>query len=121
MAVPIGLSIFNVILLNEFPDYPADAVAGKRNLAVRLGRQRACIIYALAGVGGWIGMALSVRYGVPRQALYFCAPVLVLSVVLIILVLRGRWREREVLERLCGANLLVNLGTTASYMAAFLV
>jgi 1,4-dihydroxy-2-naphthoate octaprenyltransferase len=121
IAIPIGLSIFNVILLNEFPDYVADAAADKRNLTVRLGHERASMIYALANVGGWIGMGLSVGHGVPRQALYFYAPVLALSAVLVVLVLRGRWRERAVLEQLCGANLLVNLGTTVSYMAAFLL
>jgi hypothetical protein len=33
--------------------------------------------------------------------------------------MRGRWRDRAVLERLCGANLAVNLGTTAVYILAF--
>ena len=30
VSVPLGLTIFNTILVNEFPDYPADAAAGKR-------------------------------------------------------------------------------------------
>ncbi len=45
LAAPIGLTIFNVILLNEFPDYPADVAAGKANLTARLGREQAARLY----------------------------------------------------------------------------
>jgi hypothetical protein len=38
---------------------------------------------------------------------------------LVVLVVRGHWRERTTLERLCAANLGVNLGTTAAYILAF--
>ena len=34
--IPIGLSIFNVIFLNEFPDYEADKATDKKNLLYRL-------------------------------------------------------------------------------------
>jgi len=39
MAIPIGITIFNVILLNEFPDYEADKATGKKNLLYRLGKK----------------------------------------------------------------------------------
>jgi 1,4-dihydroxy-2-naphthoate octaprenyltransferase len=119
LAVPIGLTIFNVILLNEFPDYPADQLAGKANLTVRLGRQRAAWLYALASAASWAALWLSVRQGVPARVWWFYLPILALSVMLVLLLLRGRWRDRATLEALCGANLLVNLGTTAAYILAF--
>ena len=121
LAVPIGLTIFNVILLNEFPDYPADLVAGKANLAVRLGRERAALLYGLTSLGSWVAMLLSLDRGVPARALWFYLPILVLSLILVVLVVRGRWRDRAILEKLCGANLVVNLGTTAAYVMAFFV
>jgi 1,4-dihydroxy-2-naphthoate octaprenyltransferase len=121
LAVPIGLTIFNVILLNEFPDFPADLAAGKANLAVRLGRERASFLYGLTSLGSWIAMLLSLGRGVPARALWFYLPILVLSLILVILVIRGRWRDRATLEKLCGANLVVNLGTTAAYVMAFFV
>ena len=121
LAVPIGLTIFNVILLNEFPDYPADRATGKANLAVRLGRERASLLYGLASVGSWVGLWASLGQGVPRVALWCYLPILALSLALVVLVMRGRWRERATLERLCGANLVVNLGTTAAYVVGFLV
>jgi 1,4-dihydroxy-2-naphthoate octaprenyltransferase len=121
VAIPIGLTIFNVILLNEYPDYAADRATGKRNLAVRLGRERASGLYALASLGSWIAMGISLGRGVPARALWFYLPVLALSLVLVVQVLRGRWRDRDALERLCAANLVVNLSTTAAYILAFVI
>jgi len=121
LALPIGLTIFNVILLNEFPDYPADLAAGKTNLTVRLGREWASRLYGLTSLGSWAAMLFSLgrSLGVPARALWLYLPVLALSLILVVLVVRGRWRDRATLERLCAANLAVNLGTTAAYILAF--
>jgi len=121
LAVPIGLTIFNVILLNEFPDYAADRQAGKANLTVRLGPARAARLYALAAGGSWAAFFLSLAHGVPTPALWLYLPVLALSLAVAALVLAGRWRRWAALQRLCGANLLVNLGTTAVYILAFVL
>jgi 1,4-dihydroxy-2-naphthoate octaprenyltransferase len=110
-----------VILLNEFPDYEADRATGKRNLTVRLGRERAAIGYAAINVASWVGFFISLAAGVPRLALWLYVPVLVLSAALAVLVARSQWRDRGTLERLCGANLVVNLGTTLAYIIAFSV
>jgi 1,4-dihydroxy-2-naphthoate octaprenyltransferase len=120
MAVPIGLTIANVILLNEFPDYAADLAAGKGNLVVRLGRERAAYLYALLNVGSWIGMLVSLLHGVPLAALLFYIPILFLSLASSIWVLRRRWKDPKVLERLCAANLAINLGTTAAYILGWI-
>jgi 1,4-dihydroxy-2-naphthoate octaprenyltransferase len=118
LALPIGLTIFNVILLNEFPDYPADLATGKANLTVRLGRERAARLYGLTSVASWAAVWLSLRQGVPSRFLWLGLPVLLLSLWLVLAVLQGRWRDRAALERLCAANLAVNLGTTLSYILA---
>jgi 1,4-dihydroxy-2-naphthoate octaprenyltransferase len=119
VAIPIGLTIFNVILLNEFPDYPADLAAAKSNLAVRLGREWASVLYGFAGLGALVGMVFSLRQGVPGRALWFYMPIALLSLVLIVMVMRERWHHWATLDMLCGANLLVNLGTTAVYLLVF--
>ncbi len=119
LSIPIGLTIFNVILLNEFPDYPADAAARKKNIVVRVGRERGSLLYGLVSLGSWIGMGLSLGHGVPRRILWFYLPILTLSLVLTTLVMRGRWQDRAFLEGLCAANLAVNLGTTAAFIFAF--
>ncbi len=47
-----GLSVFCLAVLNEIPDYYQDMLVGKRNLVVRLGKQRAIVLlkFGLAGV-----------------------------------------------------------------------
>jgi len=119
LAIPIGLTIFNVILVNEFPDYEADRATGKRNLAVRLGRDRASGLYAVTSVASWAAMALSLVHGVPTRALWFYLPIVALSLVVVVSMLRRQWQNRATLEKLCAANLVVNLGTTAAYILAF--
>ncbi len=119
VATPVGATIFNVILLNEFPDYVADEATGKRNLVVRLGRERAAWVYAaVSGIGG-ASMGLALAQGVPLAALWLYVPVMVLSAALAVSVLRGDWSDRRTLDRLCGATLVVNLGTTAAIILGF--
>ena len=46
-----GLSVFCLAILNEIPDYYQDMVVGKRNLVVRLGKQRAVLLLKLGLTG----------------------------------------------------------------------
>jgi 1,4-dihydroxy-2-naphthoate octaprenyltransferase len=119
MAIPVGFSIFNVILLNEFPDYSADRAANKLNLTVRVGRSVSAVIYGLLSLGSWVAVWLSMQRGVPTRVLCWYIPVGLLSAALVRGMLRGRWRDRATLEKLCAANLMVNLGTTAAYILTF--
>jgi 1,4-dihydroxy-2-naphthoate octaprenyltransferase len=121
IAAPIGLTIFNVILLNEFPDYSADLKARKRNLTVRLGRRWASRVYVIASVGSWAGVLLSLQQGVPLRVLWWYLPIWGISLALVALMLLSRWRDRALLEKLCAANLGVNLGTTAVYILALAI
>ncbi|MBW2595192.1 MAG: prenyltransferase [Deltaproteobacteria bacterium] len=120
IALPIGMTIFNVILLNEFPDYPADKKAGKKNMLVRLGIKRGVAIYSAVSILAWIAMFLSLKADVPFKALYLYIPVMVLSAVIVVAVLNGKHRKHSSLEVLCGLNIAVNLGTTGSYILAFI-
>jgi len=119
MAIPIGLTIFNVILLNEFHDYSADSKAGKNNITVRLGRDHASVLYSLTSAGSWAAMLLSLGQGVPIHALWFYLPIMALSLILVVMVMRKCWQDQATLEKLCAANLVVNLGTTAAYIFTF--
>lgn len=47
VACALGLLIAAFLWVNEFPDYRADLAANKRNLVVRLGRQRASRLFPL--------------------------------------------------------------------------
>lgn len=119
LSIPIGLTIFNVILLNELPDHDADQAAAKRNIMVRWGRRRGAYLYAAVTVLAPLFFFVSLARGVPQRALWFYLPVGLLALVLVVVVLRGRNLGRPELDALCGANILVNLGTTAAYIVAF--
>lgn len=119
MSLPVGLTVFNVILLNEFHDYPADQATGKRNILVRLGIERGIMLYAAASVIAWGAMSRAIYAGVPPRALYLYIPVMVLSALVTGGLIMRKDKNSTALERLCGLNIVVNLGTTASLVFAF--
>jgi len=45
-SIPVALLIAAVLWINQFPDYNADRAVDKRHWVVRLGRRRACYVYA---------------------------------------------------------------------------
>lgn len=54
LAVPVGLLAAAILLVNNIRDLETDRRAGKRTLAVRLGRVRARRLYALAVWGSFV-------------------------------------------------------------------
>ncbi len=119
IGIPIGFTIFNVIFLNEFPDYVADKTVGKRNLLVRFGLERGEWIYSAAAILTWVSVFLSLKLGVSLRALYLFLPVMVLSAAIILVVLKKGYENKKTLEVLCGLNIAINIGTTVSYIVAY--
>jgi 1,4-dihydroxy-2-naphthoate octaprenyltransferase len=120
MGIPIGFTIFNVILLNEFPDYIADNSAGKRNLLNRLGKNTCMIIYVTLSLLASLAVLLSPCWGIPFPVLYFYLPVLIISLFIVVMMLRGKYEDRKMLEILCALNIAVNLGTTLAYILTYI-
>jgi 1,4-dihydroxy-2-naphthoate octaprenyltransferase len=58
VSCALGLHIAAFLWINEFPDSRADLAAGKRNLIVRLGTQRAAFAYVLLIITAycWLGL-----------------------------------------------------------------
>jgi 1,4-dihydroxy-2-naphthoate octaprenyltransferase len=118
LSIPVGLSIFNVILLNEFPDYEADKAVGKKNLLVRLGPKAGIVIYVVATATSWLTMATAVGAGVSAKVWFVYFPVLILSAIILFLIAK-KWQDKpQSLEVLCGLNIAINLGTTCSLFLA---
>jgi 1,4-dihydroxy-2-naphthoate octaprenyltransferase len=66
LAVPVGLLASSILVVNNIRDLETDRRAGKRTLAVRLGRERARTLYGLMVYGAfvtapapWVAGALS--------------------------------------------------------------
>lgn len=120
MSIPIGLSIFNVILLNEFPDYEADKATDKKNLLYRIGKQKGTLLYVAFNLLASLCMLASPMMGIPFKIVYFYLPFLIISLYLVFMMLRERYEDKKTLEILCGLNIAVNLGTSLSYILAYI-
>ena len=118
VSIPIGCTIFNVILINEFPDYPADLIEGKRNLVVRLGKNIGALIYIAMTITSWIVFGLGMRQGLPAVTALFYSPVFLISLVLTVLMSKKGYLDRNRLELICGLTIVVNLGTSLAYTLA---
>jgi len=116
MSLSVALSIFNVILINEFPDYPADLIRGKRNLTVRLGKKAASFVYAAASIGGILSFPLPVLAGLPPSGILLGLPVAALSLFAASGMLRRRYEDHRALERMCGISIVVNWLYALAYM-----
>jgi len=120
LALPIGLSIFNVVLLHEFPAQTANPAGGGVSLLHRLGNVKGTALYCLTSILSWFSMYSSLNAGIPRKALYIYLPVMVLSAGISLMMAGKRYENPLVLEILCGLNTAVHLGTTATCFLAFL-
>jgi len=70
-GVGLALLVANILLVNGFPDAPADARVGKRTLVVRLGPRRAAQLYLGLALLAHGGLALAVDgHGLPPGALW---------------------------------------------------
>jgi 1,4-dihydroxy-2-naphthoate octaprenyltransferase len=114
LSIPVGLSIFNVILINEFPDEEADRAIGKRTLVVRLGKERVSELYL--GLSVLVAFSfIKLLLGLGRTPLW----IFILSGIPIMLILwnliqvwRADYRDPKKLEILCRNTLFVNLSLT---------
>jgi 1,4-dihydroxy-2-naphthoate polyprenyltransferase len=120
ISIPIALTIFNVILLNEYPDFQADKKTGKKNMVVRLGKEKATYLYIILSTGSWITALLTLLYGVPYTLLIIYIPIVILSAYIVKNMNKKQWIYRDNLESLMGMNLMVNIGTTAAFIIAFI-
>ena len=114
LSIPVGLSIFNVILINEFPDEEADRTIGRKNLVVRFGKERMGDLYM--GLSILTGLYfIKMMWGLGETPLWLLAlsavpPLLILWNL--IQIWRGDYRDAKKLERLCRNTLFVNLFMT---------
>ncbi len=116
MAVPLACTIFNVILINEFPDHPADVIAKKSNLVVRFGKEKSALIYIVMTLIGMIGYVFSVTRGLPVSALYYYAPVAIISIFLCCMMGARKYTDKKLLEPMCALTIVTNLGTSLAYI-----
>lgn len=76
LAVPVGLLASGILVVNNVRDLESDRRAGKRTLAVRLGRERARTLYALMVYGAFV--SAPVPWVAGRLSAWLLLPLLLL-------------------------------------------
>jgi 1,4-dihydroxy-2-naphthoate octaprenyltransferase len=111
ISIPISLTIFNVILMNEFPDEESDRAIGKKNLVVRLGKERAGDLYmgfSILAAFTFLKVVL-VSGPFPFWLLILAGIPLLLMLWNLIHFMNGGYQNAFKLEHLCRNTLLANL------------
>jgi 1,4-dihydroxy-2-naphthoate octaprenyltransferase len=78
LAVPVGLLAAAILVVNNVRDLETDRRAGKRTLAVRLGRRRARGLYAAMVYGAFLCAALAWLLGSDELSAWLLLPLVVL-------------------------------------------
>ncbi len=75
-SVPVGLLVSAILVINEVPDFAADAKAGKANLVVRLGTRAGTRLHAVLVGLAYLWIVVMAALGIlPRSALVVLATV----------------------------------------------
>jgi 1,4-dihydroxy-2-naphthoate polyprenyltransferase len=111
LSIPVSLSVFNLILINEFPDEKADRAIGKRTLVVRFGKERTGDLYMGFSILTAFSFIKAILVaGLTPIWLFFLGGVPVLLIIWNLMqILGGGYRQSQRLEVLCRNTLLVNL------------
>lgn len=114
LSIPVGLSIFNVILINEFPDEESDRRVGKRNLVVRFGIERMRDLYiGISILTGLSFLKVLWIFQTPKGGLLLLAGIPLGLTLWNLVLLWGEGKlEKERLEKICRNTFLVNLSIT---------
>jgi 1,4-dihydroxy-2-naphthoate octaprenyltransferase len=114
LSIPVGLSVFNVILINEFPDEEADRMIRKRTLVVRFGKGRIADIYlGLSIVLGLFFIRIVLLFGHPSSWIFVLSGIPILLILWnMVRVWRGDYKDSRALGLLCRNTLFVNLSMT---------
>jgi 1,4-dihydroxy-2-naphthoate octaprenyltransferase len=62
-SIPSGFLVYNLLLLNEFPDIEADKTAGRKTLPITEGRKKASRVYSAVTIAVYVWIVAAVALG----------------------------------------------------------
>ncbi|HUU64677.1 MAG TPA: prenyltransferase [Dehalococcoidales bacterium] len=120
-ALPGATSVFLLILINEIPDINSDRKAGKRNLAVRLGREKAGILYSIALILCYLNIVVIIFFGVPLITAFLSLILVPLIIWNIVTIRKHGLRDVKIQEGLSLRTMLIDHLITIIYTIGFIV
>jgi 1,4-dihydroxy-2-naphthoate octaprenyltransferase len=118
--VPPVLLQVAMILAVEFPDAESDAEAGKHNLVVRLGRERAGRLYIALTAAAYPSLLLAVAAGLPAAVAWAASAPLPLAAWRIRRVWQGDHRDPRRFESVAFWSVALLIATAVTETLAFL-
>jgi len=118
LSLPLGLWVFNILLVNEIPDIDADEAAGKRTLPVRWGLRGIWPLYLAANGLAWIALAVAAAWGL-MPFIVLAVPTLLIAVAVYVARMLARGAPtRSTLTTAIKATLACH-GAGGLWLAAF--
>lgn len=121
VSLPGAFSVFLVILINEIPDITSDRLSGKNNLAVRLGREKAGILYMALLILCFVNIIVIVFFGVPVISAYLSVILIPFIVWNIMTIKKKGLAEKEVQQSLSLSTMVFDHLITIIYAVSFVV
>lgn len=121
VSLPGATSIFLVILINEIPDIKSDRLANKNNLAVRLGKEKAAILYSVLLILCYLNIIAIIFFRVPPISAILSIILIPLIIWNIVTLKRKGLDSREVQEGLSLRTMLFDHLITIIYAITFIV
>jgi len=118
-SLPGAISVFLVILMNEIPDIRSDRLYGKNNLVVRLGGEKAGMLYAALLIMCYVNIIVIVFFGVPVISTYLSVILLPFIVWIILTMRRKGLADREAQEKLSLGTMVFDHLITVIYAVSF--
>jgi len=120
-SLPGATSVFLLILINEVPDIKSDKQFGKKNLAVRLGRERTGILYTVLLILCYVNIIVIVFFGVPVISAYLSVILLPFMVRNIMTLRKKGLAGRDTQESLSMSTMVFDHLITIIYAVSFIV
>jgi len=121
VGLPASMTIFLVILANEFPDYEADKAVNKRNLIVRLGPQKGALLYAGVMMSVYPAMLATIAVDMNPWIAVAGLPILALTIVTTAMALKGGFGSPSAQMKISGLTLLANLLSSLMFIPVVLI
>ena len=119
VGIPASLTIFCVIVANEFPDIDADRAVNKMNLVVRLGLKRSSIMYSVAMLLVYPAMLATMLIHREPDIIPLGIPVLILTMIAAIITLKGGYLEASSQTKISGITLVTNLLSSLTFIIVY--